>query len=401
MQHKQFIYADGKLIALNIQKHDSDNHLEDRQIRYLHYDALGSVDMITDCYGFIVERRSYDPWGKTRNIQWADEDDASTLRQFTLTNRGYTGHEQLPEVGMIHMNGRVYDQELGRFLSADPIIKSPYMTNSFNRYSYVTNNPLKYVDPTGFVLVEGSGQDDGLGRTSVDLGGPKDQRRESNRNNGRDRHHQGSDTSKNNSLISEPVDEQQITYSEIPSVESQAIINVIDEAIDYVTNIRAIEQGYYEVLNATRENFIGTLGSVSLSIGIGFVEKRIPGPNVANRAFGTHRQLKNAGVKDSHHVIQDAAAKNISGYNRMDAPAVQLNGPSTAKGSEHYIATQVQRQRGGGTYAAERRIGYKALRKAGLSKSEARSHIQRTDDYFGGLGVTPSTPMRQVGNRNR
>ncbi|AJR05714.1 type IV secretion protein Rhs [Photobacterium gaetbulicola] len=287
VQHKQFIYADGKLIALNIQKHDSDNHLEDRQIRYLHYDALGSVDMITDGYGFIVERRSYDPWGKTRNIQWADEDDASTLRQFTLTNRGYTGHEQLPEVGMIHMNGRVYDQELGRFLSADPIIKSPYMTNSFNRYSYVTNNPLKYVDPTGFVLVEGSGQDDGLGRTSVDLGGPKDQRRESNRNNGRDRHHQGSDTSKNNSLISEPVDEQQITYSEIPSVESQAIINVIDEAIDYVTNIRAIEQGYYEVLNATRENFIGTLGSVSFSIGIAFIEKKIPGPNVTKGANST------------------------------------------------------------------------------------------------------------------
>ena len=85
----------------------------------------------------------------------------------------------------------------------------------------------------------------------------------------------------------------------------------------------------------------------------------------------------------------------------MDAPAVQLNGPSTAKGSEHYIATQVQRQRGGGTYAAERRIGYKALRKTGVSQSEARSHIQRADDYFGGLGVTGSTPMRTVGNRNR
>lgn len=85
----------------------------------------------------------------------------------------------------------------------------------------------------------------------------------------------------------------------------------------------------------------------------------------------------------------------------MDAPAVQLKGPSTAKGSEHYTATQVQRQRGGGTYAAERRIGYKALRKAGVSQSEARSHIQRADDYFGGLGVTPSTTMRSVGNRNR
>ena len=84
----------------------------------------------------------------------------------------------------------------------------------------------------------------------------------------------------------------------------------------------------------------------------------------------------------------------------MDAPAAQLQGPSTAKGSEHYIATQVQRQRGGGTYAAERRIGYKAMRKAGLPQSEARSHIQRADDYFmGELGATPSTVTRSVGNR--
>ena len=98
-------------------------------------------------------------------------------------------------------------------------------------------------------------------------------------------------------------------------------------------------------------------------------------------------------------MIQDAAAKSLPGYNRMDAPAVQLKGPSTAKGSEHYIATQVQRQRGGGTYAAERRIGYKALRKAGLPQSEARSHIQRADEYFEGIGVTPSTSMRSVGNR--
>ncbi|MPY26901.1 hypothetical protein FS373_31065 [Shewanella sp. YLB-07] len=99
-------------------------------------------------------------------------------------------------------------------------------------------------------------------------------------------------------------------------------------------------------------------------------------------------------------MIQDAAAKNLAGYNRMDAPAVQLKGPSTAKGSEHYIATQVQRQRGGGTYSAERRIGYKALRRSGVPQSEARGHIQRADDYFGGLGVTPNTMMRQVGNRN-
>ncbi|CAC9977428.1 hypothetical protein, partial [uncultured Gammaproteobacteria bacterium] len=66
-----------------------------------------------------------------------------------LTNRGFTGHEHIDEMGFIHMNGRVYDPQIGRFLSADPYIQDPYNTQSYNRYSYVINNPLKYTDPTG------------------------------------------------------------------------------------------------------------------------------------------------------------------------------------------------------------------------------------------------------------
>ncbi|VVM18114.1 hypothetical protein BSPWISOXPB_1307 [uncultured Gammaproteobacteria bacterium] len=61
-----------------------------------------------------------------------------------LTNRGFTGHEHIDEMGLIHMNGRVYDPQIGRFLSADPYIQSPYNTQSYNRYSYTINNPLKY-----------------------------------------------------------------------------------------------------------------------------------------------------------------------------------------------------------------------------------------------------------------
>jgi RHS repeat-associated protein len=56
------------------------------------------------------------------------------------------------EVGIIHMNGRIYDPELGRFLSADPNIQSPLNSQSHNRYSYVWNNPLKYTDPSGYFI---------------------------------------------------------------------------------------------------------------------------------------------------------------------------------------------------------------------------------------------------------
>ena len=61
-----------------------------------------------------------------------------------------TGHEHIDEVGLVHMNGRVYDSTLGRFISADPTIQAPYNSQSFNRYSYVLNNPLSYTDPSGF-----------------------------------------------------------------------------------------------------------------------------------------------------------------------------------------------------------------------------------------------------------
>ncbi|MBL4829231.1 MAG: VCBS repeat-containing protein [Aliivibrio sp.] len=153
VQHKHFIYAEGKLIALNTQTQEANKALKDKQVRYLHYDALNSVDMITDGYGNIVEKRSYDVWGKTRKVVW-QETSPTSLALAAITNRGYTGHEQIEEVGLVHMNGRVYDQELGRFISADPLIQAPFVTNSFNRYSYVLNNPLKYTDPTGFKFVK-------------------------------------------------------------------------------------------------------------------------------------------------------------------------------------------------------------------------------------------------------
>lgn len=66
-----------------------------------------------------------------------------------ITNRGYTGHEMDDEVGLTNMNARIYDPYLGRFLSPDPVLPDASDMQSFNRYAYVINNPLKYVDPTG------------------------------------------------------------------------------------------------------------------------------------------------------------------------------------------------------------------------------------------------------------
>src|SRR5262249_43418624 len=71
--------------------------------------------------------------------------------QFSLmTHHGFTSHEMLDNLNLVHMNGRVYDPIIGRFLSADPFIDGAGSTQGWNRYAYVHNNPLSYTDPSGF-----------------------------------------------------------------------------------------------------------------------------------------------------------------------------------------------------------------------------------------------------------
>jgi RHS repeat-associated protein len=150
-EHKHFIYADGQLIAINIKTDTTaDTPSIPDKTRYLHYDNLGSIDTITDGQGNIVERMSYHAFGQRRQGDWRASDPLLPIIP-TLTNRGFTGYEHIDEMDFIHMNGRVYDPSIGRFLSADPNIQALYNTQSYNRYSYVLNNPLKYSDPSGFL----------------------------------------------------------------------------------------------------------------------------------------------------------------------------------------------------------------------------------------------------------
>jgi RHS repeat-associated protein len=96
-----------------------------------------------------AERLSYDAHGKRRLPNWQPSE---TLIVPLETPRGFTGHEHLDKLGLIHMNGRVYDPVLGRFLSADPNVQFPETTQGFNRYPYAANNPLSFVDPSGFFI---------------------------------------------------------------------------------------------------------------------------------------------------------------------------------------------------------------------------------------------------------
>ncbi|MBR1201849.1 MULTISPECIES: RHS repeat domain-containing protein [unclassified Bradyrhizobium] len=115
--------------------------------RYFHTDHLGSISVITDETGTIVERLSYDAWGKRRNADGSDDTAGSITSQ---TTRGFTGEEELSVAGLVHLNGRVYDPLLARFTSADPTVTDPMNAQGWNRYSYVGNDPLAFTDPNGF-----------------------------------------------------------------------------------------------------------------------------------------------------------------------------------------------------------------------------------------------------------
>lgn len=112
----------------------------------LYRDHLGSITAITEeSTGAVQERLSYDAWGKRRSAS-----DWSSAASASLLNRGYTGHEHLDDVGLIHMNGRIYNPSLGRMLSPDPVTQAPENGQNYNRYAYANNNPMKYTDPSGY-----------------------------------------------------------------------------------------------------------------------------------------------------------------------------------------------------------------------------------------------------------
>jgi len=111
-------------------------------VHWYHQDHLGSIRLITDEVGAKVASYDYAAFG-TRSGSAAP----------SLSNdRGYTGHVT-DETGLVYMNARYYDPELGRFLSADTLVPDSHNPQALNRYTYVYNNPISNTDPTGHAPV--------------------------------------------------------------------------------------------------------------------------------------------------------------------------------------------------------------------------------------------------------
>jgi hypothetical protein len=103
---KHILYIGGSPYDSNIIYVKNDTDTASKYL-FLHKDYLGSILAISDEAGNSVEQRHFDAWG------------VLTHGEMKILDRGYTSHEHFQEVGIIHMNGRLYDPLLRRFLNAD------------------------------------------------------------------------------------------------------------------------------------------------------------------------------------------------------------------------------------------------------------------------------------------
>ena len=136
---------------------------------YLIKDHLGSVASIVEIVNGNANRLhvlSYDAWGHRRDIESTMDQIYGEIVGLDETLRGFTSHEMVDSVGIIHMNGRIYDPAAGRFLQADPFVDGVASTQGFNRYSYVKNRQLSATDPSGYDTSQES--DPGWGRRQPD-----------------------------------------------------------------------------------------------------------------------------------------------------------------------------------------------------------------------------------------
>jgi RHS repeat-associated protein len=140
---QDYIYADGKLLA--------SEGATTQQRRHYFADHLGTPRLITDGYGREVSHHNYYPFGE--EIRASAAVDASTERlRFTGHERDYMTGAAGPEDRLDYMHARYYENAWGRFLSVDPVLNLKANLQNpqrWNRYSYVSNNPINKVDPDG------------------------------------------------------------------------------------------------------------------------------------------------------------------------------------------------------------------------------------------------------------
>jgi RHS repeat-associated protein len=300
----------------------------------------GDIIGLFDDSGTEVVRYYYDSWGKLISIEGTLKDTVGVKNPYR-----YRGYRYDTETGLYYLQSRYYNPVWGRFINADGFLGIHGMLLSHNLFAYCQNNAVNNSDSSGCffdIFLD-------IAFIAISIIGV------------------AKNPSSRTAWLALAAD---VVFAAIPGATGGGAMVRAASKVEKVAEIAKLTDKGSDVAKGV------------------------------TNTTGSYRQLVNAGKKDAHHIIQDAAMREISNYNRFDAPAIQLYGPATLKGTPHNIATSIQRQAGGGTYGAERRIGYKALRRAGLSVSDAKNAIRGADRYFmGELRLTLDSITRIPGNR--
>ena len=121
------------------------------EVNYLTPDHLGSPRVLTSQNGIVVNRRDFFPFGEDIAVGVGGRSAGMGYGTDSLRHR-FTGKERDQETGLDFFGARYYGNSIGRFTGVDtaPIRRSHLLNpQDLNRYSYVTNNPLRYFDPDG------------------------------------------------------------------------------------------------------------------------------------------------------------------------------------------------------------------------------------------------------------
>jgi RHS repeat-associated protein len=125
-------------------------------VEYLLGDHLGSTSLTTDKDGAKLSEIRYTAWG---NIRYSWTSGAATTPAYKLNSYTFTGQYSYMDdpttsgttegFGLMFYNARWYDPYLNHFTQPDTIVPNPYNPQTWDRYSYARNNPIRYNDPTG------------------------------------------------------------------------------------------------------------------------------------------------------------------------------------------------------------------------------------------------------------
>ena len=138
--YRQYIPADNNLVLSTLTASTGAN-----TTNYITQDHLGSLAVVTNSTGGLVLSENFSGYGILRGPTWGSSGQPDVSG---VSRKGFTGQETV--IGGIDLNGRLLNNSNGRMYSPDPFVPNPGNTQSFNRYSYVNNNPLSFVDPSGF-----------------------------------------------------------------------------------------------------------------------------------------------------------------------------------------------------------------------------------------------------------